>query len=197
MTQAEFGTLEIADAIQITKGRLFVPLQPSHPANDYDIDYMAHSQALQCRWMGGTNDLRTGDPVFYSVAQHACIVSDLTRTFYGLMHDASESYLCDIPRPLKPFLKGYYEFEAALMQEILTRHNVPHTPEIIKRVKVIDNSMIYWERDAMIGLPCEPYANEKLDHPGTTIFDVVPDFEPWSPKRAKQEYLDRYERFAA
>lgn len=197
MTEREFGTLDIADAIQITKGRYFVPLQPEHPANDYDIEYMAHSLALQCRWMGGTTDLITFDPVFYSVAQHSCIVADLTGHFYGLMHDGSEAFLCDIPRPLKPFLKGYYEFEAALMKQIIARHNVPTSPEIIAKVKFIDNLMIYWERDAMIGKPIEPYTMEHIDHPGTTIFDVVNDFEPWSPKRAKQEFLDRYERFAA
>lgn len=193
----ELGTFATPDAIQIMRGRSFRPLHPKHPTNDYGIDYIAHSQALQCRWNGGTHDLSTGDPVFYSVAQHACIVSDLTKTFYGLMHDASEAFLCDIPRPLKPYLTGYYAYEEALMKEIITRHGVPYTPEIVQRVKAIDNAMIYWERDAMIGLPPEPYANEKFDHPGNTIFDVVPDFKPWSPKRAKWEFLDRYQRFAA
>ena len=36
----------------------------------------------------------------------------------ALMHDASEAYLVDIPRPIKPLLHGYYELEDKLMTAI-------------------------------------------------------------------------------
>lgn len=195
MTSNEFGTFSIADAIQITGGRFFLPMQPEHPRNDFDIDYIAHSLALQCRWMGGTSNLATGEPVFYSVAQHSCIVSDLTGRFYGLMHDASEAYLCDIPRPLKPLLGGYYEYEAALMDTILGHFGVPVDDDTKRIVKNCDNNMIFWERDLLIGAPEEPYFKEDEWHPGTTMFDVVHDFTCWSPERAKREFLDRFNTY--
>ena len=33
---------------------------------------------------------------------------------WGLLHDASEAYLTDIPRPIKPYLSSYKEFETPL-----------------------------------------------------------------------------------
>lgn len=217
MTEPLFGCFSIADAIQITKGRLFAPLDPFNPRNDFDIEYIAHSLSLQCRWMGGTSNLANGDPLFYSVAQHSCYVADLAQVsrktlvpdydwdakgaaypgYYGLMHDASEAFLCDIPRPLKPKLIGYYDYEADLMSAISGHHEVPMHQAIISAVKKVDNWMIYWERDEMIGVPEESYSGEAEQHPGTLIRDVIPDFFPWSPKVAKDQFLMRYEKLAA
>lgn len=203
------GLFKIADAIQITNGRYFVPLDPAHPYNDYDIEYIAHSLSLQCRWMGGTGDLATGEPLLYSVAQHSVIVSDLVNmgrtklvpkwdwekddspAFYGLMHDASEAYLCDIPRPLKPCLVGYYDYEAKLMDSIIAYFGIPMSSAIKEAVRRVDNAMIFWERDKLIGIPVEPYGNED-QHPLSTIDEVVPDFYCWSPKEAKQRFLDKF-----
>lgn len=200
----------IEDAIQITNGRYFVPLDPGNPMNDYDIEYIAHSLSLQCRWMGGTSCLVTGDPMFYSVAQHSVHVADLVNlgrskllpevdwerepapTFYGLMHDSSEAYLCDIPRPLKPKLVGYYDFEAKLMSSILGQFGVPVSHAIKEAVRRVDNAMIFWERDKLIGQPVEPYGNED-QHPGTTIEQVIPEFRCWSPAEAKRAFLDKFE----
>ncbi|MEQ6333280.1 hypothetical protein [Sphingobium sp. MK2] len=199
----------IADAIQLPKGRMFVPLDPPHPMNVFDIEYIAHSLSLQCRWMGGTSNLATGEPVLYSVAQHSVIVSDLANigrsklvpgadwekiaspALYGLMHDASEAYLCDVPRPLKPALGGYYDYEKALMAAILAEFNVPTSPEIYEAVRAVDNDMIFLERDKLIGVPPVPYSNEN-DHPGKTIDEVVPEFYCWSPREAKQRFLDKF-----
>ena len=205
------GLFRIADAIQITGGRYFVPTEPSDPMNDYDIEYIAHSLSLQCRWMGGTSCLATGDPLHYSVAQHSVHVADLVNlartslvpdvdweqepspTYYGLMHDASEAYLCDVPRPIKPKLTNYYELEAALMHEIISVFGVPVSKAIKESVRRVDNAMIFWERDKLIGQPVEPYSNEAADHPGTRIDEVIPEFYCWSPKEAKQRFLDKYE----
>lgn len=196
-------------AIQITGGRYFWPLDAGHPDNEIDIEFIAHSLAAQTRWGGILAD-RSGDPLHYSVAQHSVIVADLVNlgraklvpgwdwekdaspAFYGLMHDASEAYLLDIPRPIKGGFTGYYEHEAALMRRILAQFAVPTSPAIVEAVKRVDNAMIFWERDAMAGTPVLPYSNE-CQHPTRSLFEIVPDFYPWDAKTAKREFLRKFE----
>jgi hypothetical protein len=77
------------------------------------------------------------------------------------------------------------------MAVILDKFGVPFCPEIKAEVVKVDNDMIFWERDAIVGQPIAPYGIEHL-HPGDTIFDHVPNFVSWSPRRAKAEFLMRF-----
>jgi len=81
-------------------------------ADQIFIEDIAHSLAQQCRFSGHTSE-------FYSVAQHCTMValkilaatdSPLT-AMCGLLHDASEAYIVDIPSPIKPYLRNYFELE--------------------------------------------------------------------------------------
>lgn len=200
-------------ALQITGGRYFWPLDPGHPDNEFDIDFIAHALAAQTRWSGILSD-RTGQPLHYSVAQHSVIVADLAQmarkklvpewewslspspALYGLLHDASEAYLADVPRPIKGLFAGYYEAESALMKRILKTFKVPVNDGIKKAVKDVDNMMIWLERDAMAGTPRLPYMNED-EHPKRSIFDIVPDFYPWDARTAKREFLNKYREIEA
>jgi uncharacterized protein len=85
----------------------FYPLDPE--GSVYAIDDIANGLAMTCRF-GGQCDR------FYSVAEHSLIVSALLPrrlALWGLLHDASEAYLCDLPRPIKylPALSGYRDLE--------------------------------------------------------------------------------------
>jgi 5'-deoxynucleotidase YfbR-like HD superfamily hydrolase len=183
-------------------------IEPCNPDPvDIIITDIGHCLALANRWAGNTQYLidlpeigvEAGDPFVYTVAQHSCIVHDIivrlhgsVPAFYALMHDASEAYLMDIPRPIKPELTNYYEIEARLMAVILDKFGVTLNDEIKKLVVEIDNAMIFWERDAIVGTPVAPYGNE-FQHPGGTIYNEVPNFRSWSPKRAKAEFLMRFQ----
>jgi len=195
-------------SVQTPHGDYLEPLNPN--LIDLDIEDIAHRLALKCRWGGITNDLSPErNPVHFSIAQHSCNVHDVVARrapammpvqvftedegpeFYALVHDASESYFDDISSPVKPHLTNYFDLEDNFMKHIINRWDVPFNGFIAEAVRRIDYAMLFWERDALVGKPVTPWGSEQ-DHPGGTIYDVIPDFEPWDAVRAKREFLERF-----
>lgn len=78
------------------------------------IEDIAHALSMQPRFGGHL-------PVFYSVAEHslqvALSVGNEIR-LAALLHDASEAYLIDVPRPVKDQLRNYKAIENELMYVI-------------------------------------------------------------------------------
>jgi uncharacterized protein len=76
----------------------------------FDGDSIGHALGMLCRFNGNTR-------IFYSVAEHSILVSDLMRKvtggkpFEGLMHDGAEAYLSDIPTPFKRLLPDWKKLE--------------------------------------------------------------------------------------
>lgn len=87
-------------------------INPCKPDQDLIcIEDIAHALSMQPRFGGHL-------PVFYSVAQHSIEVAKLVDgplQLAALLHDASEAYLIDVPRPVKDQLANYKEIEARLM----------------------------------------------------------------------------------
>lgn len=202
---------DLGGAIQIYKGRYFWPMVPDHPANDFDIETVAHALATMPRWGGQTAD-KNGNPLRYSVAQHSVHVADISSlnrekivpdwdwsdrrspAAYGQTHDAPEGYgFADLVRPVKYSFDGYKEGENRLMDKFITEFDIPMNDGIAECVRTIDNMMIFLERDELVGQPVVPYSNEK-DHPGITIHDVVPDFYVWDALEAKERFLQRWQQ---
>jgi hypothetical protein len=101
--------------IQTYTGRQFFPLEPR--AADVDVHDIAHSLALQCRFNGHCRH-------FYSVAEHSVRVSRVLAgrdRLWGLLHDAAEAYISDLPRPLKATAPGFRAAEDRLLEVIVTR----------------------------------------------------------------------------
>jgi uncharacterized protein len=74
---------------------------------DIPITDIARSLSMKCRFNGHLSR-------FYSVAEHSVWVSmlcDPKDALWGLLHDISEAFLPDVPRPVKPFLSGFRELE--------------------------------------------------------------------------------------
>lgn len=103
---------------------------------DVAVEDIAHALSLQCRFAGHTRGL-------YSVGQHSLLVADYLRdrgepapvVLWGLLHDASEAYLSDIPRPLKrlPAFAFYREAERRAMGAICERFGLdPVEPPVVK-----------------------------------------------------------------
>lgn len=82
------------------------------------IEDIAHALSNQCRFGGHL-------PKFYSVAQHSIMCSVIVpqeHKLAALMHDASEAYLLDVPRPIKKCLLNYAEIENDLMSMIAYKY---------------------------------------------------------------------------
>ncbi len=104
----------MSDWIQTFTGKKVYPLSPR--VADIDIRDIAHALSLLCRFGGHCSE-------FYSVAQHSVYVAyalpDHLR-LWGLLHDAAEAYLCDIPSPVKrdPRFVEYRVAEREIMARI-------------------------------------------------------------------------------
>jgi 5'-deoxynucleotidase YfbR-like HD superfamily hydrolase len=98
--------------IRVFSGKYINPLEPA--LHLIDIEDIAHSLSMQCRFGGHTK-------VFYSVAEHCINVCQMVAPGHelaGLLHDAAEAYLLDIPSPVKANLSEYKGIEDRLMTVI-------------------------------------------------------------------------------
>lgn len=173
--------------IEVRSGRGFTPLSPV--VEDIFIEDIAHALSHQCRFSGHTR-------VHYSVAEHSVRVSEHIEqqggteeeVLWGLLHDASEAYLVDLPAPLKadPTIGvAYRRAEERLMRAICTRFGLPEKQPAV----VYGADMVLLATEARDLMPYQPDHWSKLTHePLTTAI------EPWTASTAKEAFLQRYAR---
>jgi len=133
------------DYIGTFTGKQFWPLDPR--PEEVCLEDIAHALANICRFNGHTNR-------FYSVARHCLNVEALLKQrgfdkrirLYGLLHDAAEAYICDIPRPLKHFMPEYRETEDAVQKAIYKHFGLTWpTAEEEKAIKAADDYVLALE----------------------------------------------------
>lgn len=166
------------DWMQTNSGRRFYPLDP-RPA-DVDREDIAHALSLLCRY-GGHVDR------FYSVAEHSILMSNAVEPEHALaalLHDATEAYVVDVPRPLKRVLDGYREIEQRVWYAIAVRYGLDLT--LPGPVKVADNRILLTERAALMR-SAERWA---VDDEYTALPVTITG---WSPPDAERYFLDRLE----
>ena len=123
-------------------------IDPVNPDPDMIcIEDIAHALSLICR---GNGHVQT----FFSVGQHCinCAREALARgcsdrmALACLLHDASECYLSDVPRPFKKTLAGYKRQEESLLNLIYEKYlgNLL-TQEEKKQLKEIDDDMLWFD----------------------------------------------------
>ena len=170
------------DWLQMHSGVAFWPLDPR--ADEVRIEDIAHSLSLLCRFGGHCRR-------FYSVAEHSIHVASLLPDHLklaGLLHDASEAYVVDLPSPLKRCLPDYAEIEAGVQRAISEHFGLPAAMH--PAVKVADRQMLVTE------------AWELMQHPPTTWGEVqagVPRAQVglscWEPELARAQFIWCFERF--
>lgn len=167
--------------MQTATGRQFWPMDPR--ADEVFIEDIAHSLSLQCRYAG--HCLR-----FYSVAEHSVLIARHLAAkhapevaLWGLLHDASEAYLVDVPRPVKPYLTGYKVAEAAVMEVVCQRFGLPPF-DMPPEVHDADNRIIADELVNMVPMDWHArYAGKEL---GVRL-------RYWSPDKAREEFMATFE----
>jgi 5'-deoxynucleotidase YfbR-like HD superfamily hydrolase len=128
--------------IRLYSGKYFNPLEPD--PDMIDIEDIAHSLSMQCRFGGHTK-------VFYSVAEHSmnvCVAAPRKYELAALLHDASEAYLYDIPRPIKVQLTGYKEMEDRLMTVIAQKFGFEYP--LAQEIKDLDEFELKWEWENLV-----------------------------------------------
>lgn len=170
--------------IQTYTGRQVWPLEMK--PEDIDPIDIAYGLGRQARYTGHTR-------LFYSVAEHtvlmAGVVPDELKP-WALLHDASEAYLHDIPRPLKrlPEFTAYLDIEDRVMRTVADRFDLAlpmpyeihdydrrmYTTEAPKLFSRIHPDWEKWIEDI-------PYL------PGVRL-------QFWGPEVAPKRWLDAYHR---
>lgn len=131
-------------AIQTFTGAFFDVFAPNPEL--IRIEDIAHALSQNCRFTGHTRRR-------WSVAQHSLMVCDLCPygdRLAGLLHDASEAYLSDIPSPIKqhPKFAQYRFVERQVEMAIGLRFNVADLHPY--SVKLADNFMLWAEAEALM-----------------------------------------------
>lgn len=129
--------------LQTFTGRAF-HTNPPEPDAVHIVD-IAHALSNLCRFGGHVRR-------FYSVAEHSVHVSYLVppeHALIGLLHDATEAYVVDLPRPIKEQLPTYQDIERRVWHVIAERFGLD--PDMPACVKAADNAMLLAERDQLMG----------------------------------------------
>ena len=173
------------DWFQTFTGKQFWTLDP-HPEEVF-IEDIAHSLSQQCRFVGHTK-------VFYSVAQHCVLganelVASTSDAFHFLMHDSAETYICDLPRPLKKdggqFGKLYMRYEDQLEKAIATRFNLDHPMPTI--VRLTDSRMLLTEKRELLTDPPAAWKASEGDYKPFTW-----PISSWTPQYAEKQFLNLF-----
>jgi hypothetical protein len=169
------------DWIQTFTGKAFRPLSPE--PGSIDVRDIAHALSLLCRFNGHCHR-------FYSVAEHCVRISHIVppeHALWGLMHDAAEAYISDLPRPVKQQIPAFGDFEDGLLARIMDHYGLPISmPAPVKRA---DDVLLATEmRDLMADPPM----------PWELGVDPLPEpIEPMAPHEAERAFLARFHELRA
>ena len=168
-------------------GKHFEPANPDPEA--IRIEDIAHALSLICR---GNGHVKT----FWSVGEHCicCAKEAQARSLSNrialacLLHDASECYMSDIPRPFKRELQEYREHEERLLDIIYKKFlGSPLTPEERSQMEEIDDAMLWYDLENLLGekqFGEIPLLHIDLDYTVRPFRDV------------EKEYLELFRRFS-
>lgn len=162
-------------------GKKFFLLKPR--LKDIDIKDIAHGLALQCRWTGQCR-------FHYSIAQHSYYCSFLgpdNEALDRLMHDASESFMGDMNRPLKHFTDAgvAYRKQEAVIQHLICKKFGLSLLEP-SSVKIADNQMLMTEKKQLL----KPA--DWMGVWGDQNAIVKIKITKWSPEKAEKMFLKRF-----
>jgi len=156
-------------------------LSPPNP-EQIDIEDIAHGLSMLCRFNGQCTK-------FYSVAEHSVHVSYEIApelALVGLLHDAAEAYLGDVPSPLKGQLSQFSEFEHQMEQAVGEKFGIDAELFSSKELKRADVQLLIDEKAVLMVDAPEPWPSGAPEVKDTNRIKC------WGPEVAKQKFLERF-----
>lgn len=166
----------------------------------FRIDDIAHALGQIARFNGHGK-------FFYSVAEHSCLVAklmqelDLGDPLEGLLHDATEAYLSDVPSPFKALLPEWQAVDKRLTYQMRKYYWLP--PAITEACKVADTLALFIEAHELMpsrgrlehwaspeAMELQPQADWLREERGFGL-------EAWGPNRATAEFLIYFDKLQA
>ncbi len=172
-------------------GKKVYPFAPDK--SEFLIEDIARNLSKIVRWSGNTH-------APYSVAQHSVHCSNFFRkdrhkALAALLHDASEAYIADIPRPVKAMLPDYKAVEKMLQDAIFVKFGVdPENSDVHSAVKNADEHMLFVERDRLFNNPqvMQPIWDDwVLQRPTFPEFRPVNCY-PWTWRASEAKFLKKF-----
>jgi 5'-deoxynucleotidase YfbR-like HD superfamily hydrolase len=165
-------------------GIKFYPMEPR--PEDIRIEDIAHSLSLMTRANGHFKH-------FFSVGQHSvnCAREAEARGYTRriqlgcLLHDASESYISDITRPVKQYLNAYYLIEEKLQRTIYEKFGLGDlTQADLALIRSVDDALLYKEFETLMNV-------RLFDEPPELVGQH--DFEQRDFKKVEKAFLDLFD----
>lgn len=164
--------------IRTISGRKFWPLNPL--PEDVNIEDIAAALSLMCRYNGHL-------PYLYSVGQHSLNVFYHSGLRWGLLHDATEAYLPDVPHPIKSGLPFFKEIEQRLHNVIAEHFELD--ADSVKLVKQADHEVLQWEyKHFRPSFTLADHHNSVGDRPAYIMLDRE------SPASIERQFMYEYRR---
>ncbi len=173
-------------------GRDFMPMQIM--PDEVRITDIAHALSLICRFGGHTLE-------HYSIAQHSLLVQRILKEMNaspeiqlaGLMHDAHEAYVGDIPTPIKAAIGHCWQhLEEQASWAVLSACGLERISNECKNViKTADLIALATERRDLIRFDANcNFAWDILD--GVSPFHEPATSGSWSPQWWENLFLDQF-----
>lgn len=159
---------------------------PVHPDPKLiSIHDIAHALPMICRGNGHVT-------TFWSVGEHCiCCAKEAAARGYSkrlvlacLLHDASECYMSDVPRPLKQEMPQYCEIEDRLLSVIYEKYlGSDLTAEEQKKLKEIDHDLLWYDLTNLL---------EEKQEVEAPKLHITLDYEVRLFEEVEREYLELF-----
>lgn len=171
--------------IMVYSGRMVDPATMT--PDDVTIEDIAHALACSNRFGGHA-------PEPYNVAQHSVLVARILPDelkLQGLLHDAHEAYVVDMPRPLKVHLPDYQRLELHAANAVRDHYNLPRVLD--KCVELADRIMLTTEAKAFRFSWWQLWAGEAP--PDELLAEALRgSCGVWGWREAERAFLDEFDR---
>lgn len=160
-------------------------------SSEITIEDIAYGLGFECRFAGQCVSQATGRRVFYSVAQHSVVMSEIVppgHEYDALMHEDGEAPCDDMTGPLKSICPDYKAVEKRSEAAIHKRFRVPMKDRQL--IKEYDMVMLAMERRDLMPWSGEQWASE-------TAYPVPAEpIVPWGPYKSARAFLRRFREIA-